>query len=183
MLLNFCFCDDSCNCQTLLVSGNGQAFQFSAIMLLWSNQWSSHQLIPVIHGIAEHAILIIRLDMRGKFFLFITCRCSRFWQSYSAVTAVAKTRREQTWSGNRGLLSQPFVCINDLLPSELAYSWTIIWFYIIFLRWIYSLAVTMQSMSTVWCEYCSLQFNPVLFVVLMGYTGKQPTSSLWQSLR
>lgn len=68
MLLNICFCDDSC---TLLVSGNGQGFQFSAIMLLWFNQWSSHQLIPVIHGIAEHAILIIRLDMRGKFFLLI----------------------------------------------------------------------------------------------------------------
>uniref|UniRef100_A0A6N2KFH1 Uncharacterized protein n=1 Tax=Salix viminalis TaxID=40686 RepID=A0A6N2KFH1_SALVM len=51
------------------LKGNGQGFQFLAIMLLWFNQWSSHQLIPVIHGIAEHAILIIRLDMRGKFFL------------------------------------------------------------------------------------------------------------------
>lgn len=59
----------------------------------------------------------------------------------------------------------------------------ILGFYIIFLRWIYSLAVIMQSMQTLWCDYFSLQFNPLLFVLLMGYTGKQPASSLWQSLR
>jgi hypothetical protein len=135
------------------ISNGGTVASFSVTMLLWLNQRSSHQLIPVIQRNSWAYYFNYCFENAWKVF---------FVDSFCLLHADAQGSDNPIPLSPQWLLPKPgeskpgvgtgvwyhnlFTVLMIFYHQNLLIHGQIFGFYIIFLRWMYPLAVTMQSM-------------------------------------